>query len=58
MLGLTLEQATKLLGDRQVEIIWNNTDKLTDYDSQLVVACREQNSKVILTLSNFKLGVK
>ncbi len=58
MLGLTLDHATKLLGDRQVEIIWNNTDKLAEYDSQLVVACREQNNKVILTISNFKLGTK
>ncbi len=58
MLGLTLEQATKLLGDKPVEIIWNNTDKLAEYDSQLVVACREQDDKVILTLANFKLGTK
>lgn len=57
IIGLELEQALKQLEGQNIEIIYNNSDKLTDFDSQLVVACRHQQNKIILVVCNMKLKV-
>ena len=57
MIGKTLEEALLLLKDKKVEIIYNTSNKLTDYDAQLVVGYREEKDKVYLIVSNFKLEV-
>lgn len=56
-IGLDLNTALKLIKDKSVEIVNNNSNKLTDYDAQLVVGYKEIGNKVILTVSNFKLEV-
>ena len=55
--GKTLEEALLLLKDKKVEIIYNTSNKLADYDAQLVVGYREEKDKVYLIVSNFKLEV-
>lgn len=56
-IGLDLNTALKLIKDKSVEIVNNNSNKLTDYDAQLVVGYKEIGNRVILTVSNFKLEV-
>ena len=56
-IGLDLNTVLKLIKDKSVEIVNNNSNKLTDYDAQLVVGYKEIGNRVILTVSNFKLEV-
>lgn len=57
MIGKSLEEALLLLKDKKVEIVYNTSDKLANYDAQLVVGYKEENNIVTLIVSNFKLEV-
>lgn len=54
---MRLEEAIKALNCENIEIKYNNNNKLTDFDAQLVVACKNVEGTTVLTVGNFKLKI-
>ncbi|MEG1609060.1 MAG: hypothetical protein RR348_04255 [Clostridia bacterium] len=56
-IGMTLQDALAVVDKQNTQIIYNNNDKLIDFDTQLVVSYKKCDDKVVLVVSNFKLKV-
>lgn len=57
IIGLTLDKALEVINDPNVNIIYNNCDKLASWDVQLVVAYRLQEGNNTIVVGNFKTEV-
>lgn len=57
LIGMSLSEALATVGDKEVFIIRNDSDKLKNYDDDLIVRVREEDNIIYLTVSHFMTKV-